>query len=224
MQEARERQEREARALWEHEEGERRRTPGERREEETRNRMCEDRDVSNRHMSLVELSWWIRVDDGPTLRTAKGGRRTWRAATRAAADAGRAKWGERESGTRRWNESTLHVVLHLPSNATAITATTAAAAPVAAAAAMRMPDDPDAKIKFLESLFSSIVCTARDELSRSVLCEDSMFAHTDVNMKLTNKALYDICHSNVGIECRTGANLNRVSARIIFQAESSRTS
>ena len=55
-----------------------------------------------------------------------------------AAEAEGEKLGERESGTRRWNESTLFVVLHLPSNATATTATTAAAAPVAAAAAMRM--------------------------------------------------------------------------------------
>ena len=42
-----------------------------------------------------------------------------------------------------------------------------------------------------------------------------MFAHTDVTVKLTNKALYDVCQSNVGIERRTGANLNRVSARTI---------
>ena len=42
-----------------------------------------------------------------------------------------------------------------------------------------------------------------------------MFAHTDVIVNLTNKALYDICHSNVSIERRTGAKLNRVSTRII---------
>ena len=81
---------------WKREEGERRRAPGECREEETRNRMCEDRDVSNGHMSWWRGSWWIRVDDGPTLRTAKGRRRMWRAATRAAAEDEGKKWRERE--------------------------------------------------------------------------------------------------------------------------------
>ena len=56
----------------EREERERRRALGERREEGTRNRMCEDRDVSNRHMSWWSGSWWIRVDDRPTIRTARG--------------------------------------------------------------------------------------------------------------------------------------------------------
>ena len=54
----------------------------------------------------------------------------------------------------------------------------------------------------VEAEIGGIASIARDELSRSVLCEDSMFAHTDVTMKLTNKALCDICHSNVGIERR----------------------
>ena len=61
----------------------------------------------------------------------------WRSASRGATEAEGEKWGKRERGISKWNESTLHVVLHLPSNATATTVTTAAA-PEAAAAALRM--------------------------------------------------------------------------------------
>ena len=52
------------------------------KEEET-NSAHEENDVSNRHMTWWQRASWIRVDNGPHLRTARGRRRTWRAATRA---------------------------------------------------------------------------------------------------------------------------------------------
>ena len=44
--------------------------------------MHEENDVSNRHMTWWRNAWWIRVDSGPHLRTARV-RRIWRAARAA---------------------------------------------------------------------------------------------------------------------------------------------
>ena len=44
----------------------------------------EENDVSNRHVTWWKNAWWIRVDSGPHMRTARGRRRIWRAARRAA--------------------------------------------------------------------------------------------------------------------------------------------
>ena len=115
------------------------------------NSMCEENDVSNRHMTWWRNAWWIRVDSGPHMRTARGRRRIWRAARRAAEqardekrveetqsfaeEAEGEKWGRkerRERQNKQCSENTLHIVLHL---ANATTPTTAAAA---ATAAMRL--------------------------------------------------------------------------------------
>ena len=116
----------------------------------------EENDVSNRHMTWWRNAWRIRVDSGPHLRTARGRRRMWRAARRAAEqarvddrveetqspaeEAEGEKWRRRkgERQTRQRSESTLHLVIHLPDTGqhTTTTATTAAAA--AAAAAVRL--------------------------------------------------------------------------------------
>ena len=50
-------------------------------------------DVSTRHMTWWRSARWIRIEDGLTLRTASGRRRTWRAATRAVE--------ERQKGRKR---------------------------------------------------------------------------------------------------------------------------
>ena len=111
------------------------------------NSLREECHVSNRHMTWWHNAWWIRVDNGPHMRSARGRRRVWRAARRAAEQAcdedraGEArcvaekaegeKWERRQIDrqTRPCSGSTLHLVLHLPQNATATaTATTAAAA------------------------------------------------------------------------------------------------
>ena len=57
---------------------------------------------------------------GPHMRTARGRRRIWRAARRAAEQ-------PRYDETRQRNASTLHLVIHLPGNATATTAAAIAA-------------------------------------------------------------------------------------------------
>ena len=49
--------------------------------------MHEENDVSNRHMTWWRNAWWVRMDNDPHLRTARGRRRVWRAATRAAREA-----------------------------------------------------------------------------------------------------------------------------------------
>ena len=51
------------------------------------NSMHEENDVSNRHMTWWRNAWWIRVNSGPHMRTARGRRRIWRAARRAAEQA-----------------------------------------------------------------------------------------------------------------------------------------
>ena len=97
------------------------------------NSLHEESHVSNRHMTWWHNAWWVRVDNGPHLRTARDRRRVWRAVTRAAQevrDTGRVAGGEREKWeqgkTERTESNTLHVVFHFP------TATTAAAAATAA--------------------------------------------------------------------------------------------
>ena len=53
-------------------------------EEEETNSMQEENHVSNRHMMWWQRSWWVHIDNGPHLRTARGRRRAWRAGTRGA--------------------------------------------------------------------------------------------------------------------------------------------
>ena len=99
------------------------------------NSLHEESDVSNRHMTWWNNARWIRVDGGPHMRTARGRRRIWRAARRAAEqapdddrveetrslaeEAEGEKWRRkegREKTTRQCSENTLHTVLHLPNN------------------------------------------------------------------------------------------------------------
>ena len=127
-----------------HEEAEEMTTQGECVEDKKKtNSVQEEHDVSNRHMTWWRNAWWIRVDSGPHMRTARGRRRIWRAARRAAEQArdndgvgetqscaeeaegetgGRRKWDQGTTGRKESN--TLHVVFHL---ANATTPTTAAA-------------------------------------------------------------------------------------------------
>ena len=51
-------------------------------------------DVSRRRTMWWSRAWWIRVEDGPNLRTAKERRRAWRAATRAAEGIHSEEWTE----------------------------------------------------------------------------------------------------------------------------------
>ena len=94
-------------------------------QEEDVNSVHDESHVSNRHMTWWQNAWWVRVDNGPHMRSAKGRRRTWRAAREAAEQVRRGSWvgetrggdgkGERrEKGERRGNEATLHLILHLP--------------------------------------------------------------------------------------------------------------
>ena len=103
--------------------------------------MHEENDVSNRHMTWWKDTWWVRMDNGPHLRTARGRRRVWRAAMRAAREAReteriagreREKWEQGTTGRKESN--TLHVVFHFPTTATTPTTPPAAAAATTAAA------------------------------------------------------------------------------------------
>ena len=112
-----------------------------------------ENDVSNRHMTWWRNAWWIRVDSGPHLRTARGRRRTWRAARRAAEEARNGdrveetqslaeeaegeKWGKEKNMrlARPCSESTLHLVILLPDTGNATASTRATAIPATAAAA-----------------------------------------------------------------------------------------
>ena len=121
-------------------------------EEKKETNSMQEKDVPNRHMTWWKNAWWVRMDNGPHLRTARGRRRVWRAARRAAEQArdsdrveethsfaeeaegekwGRKKW---EQGSMVRKESnTLHIVFHLPT----ATASTTTATAVATAAAMQ---------------------------------------------------------------------------------------
>ena len=45
--------------------------------------MYEDNHVSNRHMTLWKRAWWMRIEDGSSMRNPRGRCRVWRAARRA---------------------------------------------------------------------------------------------------------------------------------------------
>ena len=53
-------------------------------QQEDVNSQHEECHVSNRHMTWWHNAWWIRVDNGPHMRSARRRRRTWRAARQAA--------------------------------------------------------------------------------------------------------------------------------------------
>ena len=94
------------------------------------NSLHEESHVSNRHMIWWRNAWWVRVNNGPHLQTARDRRRVWRAATRAAQEVretGKVPGGEREKWEQGRAESdTLHVIFHF--NPTAAAATAAATA------------------------------------------------------------------------------------------------
>ena len=125
--EERRKQEREAEAQGRHEsdvkaqEGHEGEVKAQEEQGENANSLQEESHVSNRHMTWWHNAWWVRVNNGPHLRTARDRRRVWRAATRAAQevrDTGKVAGGEREkweTGSKESNASnTLHIVFHLP--------------------------------------------------------------------------------------------------------------
>ena len=127
--EERRKQEREAEAQEGHE-GE---VKAQEEQAEDSNSLQEESHVSNRHMTWWHNAWWVRVNNGPHLRTARDRRRVWRAATRAAQevrDTGKVAGGEREKWeqgkTERTESNTLHVVFHFPTSTTTAAAATAA--------------------------------------------------------------------------------------------------
>ena len=86
--------------------------------EEDANSMHEESHVSNRHMTWWQNAWWVRVNNGPHLRTARNCGKVWRAATRAAQEVRetgkgreREEWEKQE--TERRESNTLHILLHL---------------------------------------------------------------------------------------------------------------
>ena len=98
-------------------------------QEEDVNSVHDECHVSNRHMTWWHNAWWIRVDNGPHMRSARGRRRTWRAARQAAEQVrdgnwvGETRWEERERLKKeereearqnsKGNEATLHLILHV---------------------------------------------------------------------------------------------------------------
>ena len=69
-------------------------------QEEDVNSVHDECHVSNRHMTWWHNAWWIRVDNGPHMRSARGRRRTWRAARQAAEQVRDGNW----VGETRWEE------------------------------------------------------------------------------------------------------------------------
>ena len=85
-------------------------------QQENVNSLHEESHVSNRHMIWWRNAWWVRVDNGPHLQTARDRRRVWRAATRAAQEVretGKVPGGEREKlGAREDRKQ--HLARHFP--------------------------------------------------------------------------------------------------------------
>ena len=67
-------------------------------------------DVSSRHITRWKGAWWIRIKDGSTMRNARGRRRIWRAARRAAEQARdgdvveETQWHSEETGREKGND------------------------------------------------------------------------------------------------------------------------
>ena len=132
-------------------------------QEEDVNSVHDECHVSNRHMTWWHNAWWIRVDNGPHMRSATGRRRTWRAARQAAEpvrDGNRVgetwreekeklKKGERREERQAQKEQRGHPTPNptrlttaapaTPAAPTAPTAPATRAAATAAAAAVRRP-------------------------------------------------------------------------------------
>ena len=84
-------------------------------QEEDANSLHEESHVSNRHTTWWHNAWWVRVNNGPHLRTARDRRRVWRAATRAAQEVretGKVAGGEREMGDGKKRKQ--HIAHRLP--------------------------------------------------------------------------------------------------------------
>ena len=95
------------------------------------NSLHEESHVSNRHMIWWHNAWWVRVNNGPHLQTARDRRRVWASQPRELAqevrETGKGPGGEREKWEQGKTESnTLHVIFHF--NPTAAAATAAATA------------------------------------------------------------------------------------------------
>ena len=72
------------------------------RKEGEMNSLHEESHVSNRHMTWWQNAWWVRVNNGPHIRTARGRRRIWRAARQAAEQACHEEWvGETQGRAER---------------------------------------------------------------------------------------------------------------------------
>ena len=99
-------QEREVEAQGRHEievkaqEGHEGEVKAQRGQQENVNSVHDECHVSNRHMTWWHNAWWIRVDNGPHMRSARGRRRTWRAARQAAEQVRNGNW----VGETRWEE------------------------------------------------------------------------------------------------------------------------
>ena len=86
---------------WSEEEGKREALGEREKEEEIVDRTCDDKDVSDRHITRWKNAWWIRVNSGPHMRSARGRRRTWRAAKQEAEQGSLRKLGRRDPRERR---------------------------------------------------------------------------------------------------------------------------
>ena len=85
--------------------------------------MYRDNDVSYEPVTRWKRTWWIRIDDGSSMRNTRGRRRVWRAKPKR--QRGRNGKEERKKvGPNNAVKTPLFVVLHLPTaGATAATRT-----------------------------------------------------------------------------------------------------
>ena len=62
------------------------------------NSLHEESHTSDRHMTWWRNAWWVRLNNGPHMRTARGRRRIWRAARQAAEQVCHEEWAGEAQG------------------------------------------------------------------------------------------------------------------------------
>ena len=109
----------------------------------------EESHVSNRHMTWWQNGWWVRVNNGPHVRTARGRRRIWRAARQAAEQACHEEWvgetrgeeGERDRRRRDGRKGERHQVQLRQRRQQQLVAIEVVVRPVHPATGASMPDE-----------------------------------------------------------------------------------
>ena len=132
-------------------------------------------------MTWWQKAWWIRVDNGPHLPTARGRRRTWRAATRAVQET--------------------HVAERTEEVQTSVNSSLSREDLLNVRAAMLQSGNRQQQQQQRKQVQQDLQRQQQLHLLHDFIgCVHSVLAHTDNAMMLDPETLHDIYHPNVNIE------------------------